>query len=69
MTAADLQSRFDEVQKTHLDFIEWAATYGVKVSSGECLRHLGRYKNENPRKISAGFRLAYLLYFSSFGRG
>lgn len=65
MTALDLAEKFDEVQKTHLDFIEWASTYGVKISSGVCLRHLGRYKNEKPRKISEGFRLAYLLYFYS----
>jgi hypothetical protein len=67
MTHSDLQRRFDEVQKTHLDFIEWAASYGVKVSSGEVLRHLGRYENENPRKISRGFHLAYLLFFHSCG--
>lgn len=67
MTHTDLQRCFDEVGKTHLDFIEWAATYGVKVSSGEVLRHLGRYKNERPRKISAGFRIAYLIYFSTCG--
>jgi len=65
MTALDLAEKFDEVKKTHLDFIEWASTYGVKISSGVCLRHLGRYKNEKPRKISEGFRLAYLLYFYS----
>jgi len=69
MKANDLKTRFDEVQKTHLDFIEWAATYGVKISSGVCLRHLGRYPNEKPRKISEGFRLAYLLYFNSLSRG
>lgn len=66
MTATDLQARLDEVQKTHLDFIEWAATHGVKISSGVCLRHLGRYEKEKPRKINEGFRLAYLLYFHSF---
>lgn len=67
MTANDLQGRFDEAKKTHLDFIEWAATYGVKISSGVCLRHMGKYPNENPRKISEGFRLAYLLYFHNCG--
>ncbi len=67
MTCADLNNRFDEVGKTHLDFIEWAKSYGVRVSSGEVLRHLGRYENEKPRKISAGFRLAYLIYFSTCG--
>lgn len=67
MTAAELQAKFNKVQKTHLDFIEWAfKNYSVKVSSGVILRHLGRYSNENPRKISEGFQIAYGAFFASF---
>jgi hypothetical protein len=67
MTHTELQSKLDKVQKTHLDFIEWAlSNYGVKVSSGVILRHLGKYPNETPRKISEGFQIAYGAFFDSF---
>lgn len=69
LSAKELASKFAEIGATHKDFIKWADQIGVKVSAGEVLRHLGRYKNEPPRKISSGFQLAYLLFISNFSRG
>lgn len=69
LSAKPLAGRFAEIGATHKDFIAWANQLGVKVSAGEVLRHLGRYENEPPRKISSGFQIAYLLFISNFSRG